>query len=202
MLRFTQNINKSKVWVQSPDQQANQARNKLVNLVQWSIIGSALLALTVAFWLSTKFNRPLKQLSQGFDKLAKGDYNHHVEASGVKEIRQTIKHFNDMVKRLHKLTEQESHHKELTHLAELGEVSRGLAHTLRNPIHTIGLSVEQLQDSELSQEKKQALITTIKSKIIHIDRHIKALLTLTTSSIKKRYTRANQCSRARHYFGT
>ena len=172
-------------WFSSADTHANQSRNKLVNFIQWSIIGSALLALTIAFWLSTKFNRPLKQLSQGFNELAKGNYHHQVTPSGVNEIRQTICQFNEMVAHLHQLTEQQKHHKEISHLAELGEVSRGLAHTLRNPIHTIGLSVEQLQDEQLSPEKKQALANTIKSKITHIDRHIKALLTLTTSSIKR-----------------
>ena len=90
-----------------------------------------------------------------------------------------------MVKRLDHLTQTEQQHNEIKHLAELGEVSRGLAHSLRNPIHTIGLSIEQLNDTDLSPEYRTKLIKTIQNKIIHIDKNIKALLELTTSGLSR-----------------
>ncbi|MCJ8270554.1 MAG: HAMP domain-containing histidine kinase, partial [Psychrosphaera sp.] len=71
------------------------------------------------------------------------------------------------------------------HLAELGEVSRGLAHALRNPMHTIGLSVEQLKDPDLPEKLKLKLQGKIEAKIKHIDKTIKALLTLTSGEITR-----------------
>ena len=71
-------------------------------------------------------------------------------------------------------------------MAELGEVSRGLAHALRNPIHTIGLSLEQLSAVELSKDQRNKLIKTVQSKITNIDKNIKALLTLTTTGISRK----------------
>ncbi|NQY37445.1 MAG: HAMP domain-containing histidine kinase [Alteromonadaceae bacterium] len=154
--------------------------------VQIALILCAIIALIFAYWLSIQFNKPLKKLVFGFENLAKGDYKYNVPETGVNEIRTTISHFNDMVKRLASLTSAEKQHKEIAHLAELGEVSRGLAHALRNPIHTIGLSLEQLSAVELSKDQRNKLIKTVQSKITNIDKNIKALLTLTTTGISRK----------------
>ena len=158
---------------------------QLLQNIQWVLILCGITALIAAYWLSAQFNKPLALLSAGFKKLANGDYKHHVVEQGIHEMRSTIQHFNDMVKRLDHLTQAEQQHNEIKHLAELGEVSRGLAHSLRNPIHTIGLSIEQLNDDDLSPEYRTKLIETIQNKIIHIDKNIKALLELTTSGLSR-----------------
>jgi signal transduction histidine kinase len=163
-----------------------QSRTKLfLNNIQWVLILCGIIALIAAYWLSAQFNKPLALLSAGFKKLANGNYKHHVAEQGIQEMRLTIQHFNDMVKRLDQLTKAEQQHNEIKHLAELGEVSRGLAHSLRNPIHTIGLSIEQLNDDELSPTYREKLIKTIQNKIVHIDKNIKALLTLTTGGLSR-----------------
>jgi len=158
---------------------------ELFKTIQITLIVIGIFGVIFAYWLSIQFNKPLKLLSSGFKKLAKGDYQHQVAEQGVKEIRDTMSHFNQMVDRLHRLSLAEKQHKEIAHLAELGEVSRGLAHALRNPIHTIGLSIEQLSDDGLSSEQRQKLIQTIQQKITNIDKNIKGLLTLTTAGISR-----------------
>jgi len=157
----------------------------LLNNIQWVLILCGIIALIAAYWLSAQFNKPLALLSAGFKKLANGNYQHHVAEQGIQEMRLTIQHFNDMVKRLDQLTKAEQQHNEIKHLAELGEVSRGLAHSLRNPIHTIGLSIEQLNDDALTPNYREKLIKTIQNKIVHIDKNIKALLTLTTGGLNR-----------------
>jgi len=157
----------------------------LFNHIQITLVIVGLLGLIFAYWLSIKFNKPLKQLTDGFQYLAQGEYQHQVKEQGVSEIRATIKLFNQMVKRLQQLSSAEKQHKEIAHLAELGEVSRGLAHALRNPIHTIGLSIEQLSDDHLSEQQKAKLIKTMQNKIANIDKNIKGLLTLTTTGINR-----------------
>lgn len=170
-------------WVQGLSPQSKT--KELLQNIQWVLILCGITALFAAYWLSAQFNKPLALLTAGFKRLAKGDYQHHVDEQGIQEIRITIQHFNDMVKRLDHLTQTEQQHNEIKHLAELGEVSRGLAHSLRNPIHTIGLSIEQLNDTDLSPEYRTKLIKTIQNKIIHIDKNIKALLELTTSGLSR-----------------
>lgn len=175
----------SERWIGQESNNKHSATNELIGYIQWVLIACGAFALIIAYWVSVQFNKPLKNLSAGFEKLAKGHYDHQVTESGVDEIRQTITHFNDMVTHLSELTKAAKHHSEIAHLAELGEVSRGLAHALRNPIHTIGLSIEQLADDELSTTQRQSLIRMVQNKITHIDSNIKALLTLTTTGINR-----------------
>jgi signal transduction histidine kinase len=175
----------SERWLEHEAEIPPSETSKLIDSIQWVLIVCGLFALVIAYWLSAKFNKPLKDLSFGFKQLAKGDYTHQVAENGVNEIRETIAHFNDMVDHLSELTQAAKHHSEIAHLAELGEVSRGLAHALRNPIHTIGLSIEQLAEEELSTSQRQNLIHTVQNKITHIDSNIKALLTLTTTGISR-----------------
>lgn len=157
----------------------------LVRSIQISLIIGAIIALLIGYFISNRFNRPLKALAHGFEQVSKGNFDTAIKAQGINEIKTTISHFNAMVVRLQELTAAESQMKESAHLAELGDVSRGLAHALRNPIHTIGLSIEQLLDSSLTPEQQNRLLNTMQQKILGIDKSIKALLMLTTAGIKR-----------------
>jgi len=159
--------------------------NNFVNMVLLVIVLSTTLALGFAFWLSGKFSQPMQALSQGFRHLADGDSSKNVKEQGVEETRQTIRDFNAMKDKLQHLSAAEKALQEKSHLTELGEVSLGLAHALRNPIHTIGLSVEQLNTDTLSSEKRQHFVDKIQAKISRIDKTIRALLTLTTTGIQR-----------------
>lgn len=155
----------------------------LVDDMIYVILASSAVALFLAFWLSNHFTRPLQRLSRGFMSLEKGELGVQVEEAGINEYRKTIHSFNQMSQRLASLAESEKMLQQQGHLAELGEVSRGLAHALRNPMHTIGLSVEQLKDPDLPDKLKVKLQDKIQAKIKHIDKTIKALLTLTSGEI-------------------
>jgi len=179
----TESVKPQQIWLEQKTE-INRTKD-LIRSIQIVIILSAIVALIFAYWISIQFNKPLKQLAIGFQHLAKGDYQHSVPEQGVDEIQTTIVHFNHMVNKLDQLTKAEQQNKELSHLAELGEVSRGLAHALRNPIHTIGLSIEQLSQAELDKSQREALLKTIQNKIIHIDKNIKALLLLTSNGINR-----------------
>ncbi len=159
--------------------------SNFVNMVILVIILSTITALGFAFWLSGKFSQPMQALSQGFRRLADGNYHKNVTEQGVEETRQTIRDFNAMKDKLQQLSIAEKEFQQKSHLAELGEVSLGLAHALRNPIHTIGLSVEQLNTGALSNEKRQHFVDKIQAKINRIDKTIRALLTLTTTGIHR-----------------
>jgi len=61
------------------------------------------------------------------------------------------------------------------HLAQLGDLSRGLAHTLRNPLHTLGLAVEELADGDAARPD---LVETSRAQIRRIDRWLRSFLAL------------------------
>jgi signal transduction histidine kinase len=171
--------------VTKQDGQHSNAIQTLTNYMTYLILASAVLALLLALWLSEHFTHPLQKLSQGFVSLEQGQFGVQIEEAGINEYRKTMHSFNQMSSRLSQLAQSEKMLQQQGHLAELGEVSRGLAHALRNPMHTIGLSVEQLKDPDLPEKLRARLQDKIQAKIKHIDKTIKALLTLTSGEIHR-----------------
>lgn len=171
--------------VQSSTSTGNNAVDTLTNYMIYLVIASSIVALIIAMWLSHHFTHPLRTLANGFEQLEKGDFGIQIPNHGIGEYQKTLGSFNQMSQHLKTLAESEKSLQQQSHLAELGEVSRGLAHALRNPMHTIGLSVEQLKDPSLPDKTKAKMHTRIQAKIDHIDKTIKALLTLTAGEITR-----------------
>lgn len=155
-------------------------------LVFGTIILTAL-GLVLAYWLARHISRPLGELSNGFNRLQHGDLGSQVQPSGILEVRETLQSFNQMSTRLEQLNKVEIRFHQQQQLVELGEVARGLAHTLRNPINTIGLAVEQIGQTDLSQQQRGELALQVRQKILHLDNTIKALLTLTTNDLQRNH---------------
>jgi signal transduction histidine kinase len=154
----------------------------------WLVIatlGLMILGLLLAYILANSLSRPLAALANGFKRLQGGELGFQVTPSGIADIRATLQHFNQMSARLAELQRVEKHLGQQQQLLELGEVARGLAHTLRNPINSIGLAVEELCNTELSTQTRGDLALSIRQKITHIDKTIKALLHLTTDDLQR-----------------
>jgi signal transduction histidine kinase len=80
-----------------------------------------------------------------------------------------------MSERLAELEAERDLWQQREHLAQLGDVSRGLAHTLRNPLHTLGLAVEELAGADPGRAD---LVTTARAQIRRIDRWLRSFLAL------------------------
>lgn len=159
--------------------------SELFNYVILMIVITTLLSIFLVFWLSKRFSKPLQELINGFKQLENGHFGIQVTPQGVSEINQTIQRFNTMSIQLAKLADAESKLQEQHHLTEISDVSKGIAHALRNPMHTIGLAIEQLQSNNLSEPVKQKLFAQIQSKIVQLDKNIKALLTITSDGLER-----------------
>lgn len=57
-------------------------------------------------------------------------------------MQRTMQQFNQMSLNLQKLKQMEQQLSQQQQLLELNEVTRGMAHTLRNPLNAIGLATE------------------------------------------------------------
>lgn len=163
----------------------DSAVSQYVNWLSIMILTLCAIGLFFAYWLARHISRPLGDLSQGFVSLEQGQLGTQVESGGVKEVRETLQRFNHMSARLAQLAELEKRYQQQQQLAELGEISRGLAHTLRNPINTIGLAIEQMAQPRISEEQRDSLSVQVRHKINHLDNTIKALLSLTASGIDR-----------------
>lgn len=61
---------------------------------------TTLLALGLAFWLTSRTVRPIRELIHGAQEIAAGDYGQRVYAGGVSEVAQLARTFNHMSERL------------------------------------------------------------------------------------------------------
>lgn len=125
--------------------------------------------------MSSRLTRPLRSLSDGAEALGHGDLGIQVPVSATGEVGDLQRSFNRMSARLAELEAERELWQEREHLAQLGDLSRGLAHTLRNPLHTLGLAVEELASGKGERED---LVATSRSQIRRIDRWLRSFLAL------------------------
>lgn len=125
--------------------------------------------------LSRRLTRPLRTLASGAEALGRGDFGIQVPVSATGEVGDLQRAFNSMSARLAELEAERERWLEREHLAQLGDFSRGLAHTLRNPLHTLGLAVEELASDS---EEQQPLVHTARTQIRRIDRWLRSFLAL------------------------
>lgn len=149
----------------------------------WLLLLITAIGLAFAYLLAKHISKPLSQLNQGFTFLKQGDFNSQLKPEGIKEIRETLSKFNQTSQRLSELQNLEKQFQQQQQMAELGEVARGLAHTLRNPLNTIGLGISQLQRPEIDSVEKHQIAQHIQDKIQHLDNTIKSLLQLANTEV-------------------
>jgi len=141
------------------------------------------LALTLTLWLGYRFIAPLQLLVSGFQRLARGENQVQLDAKpALTEYRYVLAQFNQASRQLDELADHRTQLAQQQQLAELGEISRGLVHALRNPIHTMALALEQLPQVNPAQ---QALQLLIEQKMQHINRTLTALLTLSCEGVDR-----------------
>jgi signal transduction histidine kinase len=140
-------------------------------------VGGMLLVvgLVASAVLSRRLTRPLRELVEGAEALGHGDLGVQVPVSAVGEVGDLQRSFNRMSERLAELEAERDQWQRREHLAQLGDLSRGLAHTLRNPLHTLGLAVEELAEGE---GDRTDLVATSRTQIRRIDRWLRSFLAL------------------------
>jgi signal transduction histidine kinase len=157
-------------------------QNYLKNQIMAFIV-IAVLAFFLASWLGYRFIAPLQLLVQGFRRLAAGEHKVQlVSQFRLKEYRYVLEQFNQTSLQLDQLAEHREQLQQQQQLVELGEISRGLVHALRNPIHTMALALEQLPQASAEQQQLQKLV---EHKMQHINRTLTALLTLSCEGVDR-----------------
>lgn len=143
------------------------------------------IGIAYALWLAGRISQPLESLSIGFSALEQGEYGKQVPVQGIDDMKRTMERFNHMSLNLQKLKQMEQKLSQQKQLLELNEVTRGLAHTLRNPLNTIGLAIEQIAENEISEQQLALLATQVKDKISRLDGTIKTMLSLNVQGVDR-----------------
>ncbi|MCB1559694.1 MAG: HAMP domain-containing histidine kinase [Xanthomonadales bacterium] len=144
----------------------------------WAVLGLLVLGLLAAFWLAHRITAPLRGLGATAGELANGHLGAQAPVAGSPEVRDTISTFNRMSTQLAELEQQAEQLRQRRALTELGEIGRGLAHALRNPLHAVGLALEELADRAGDGDESRTLKDTARAQLKRVDAALRSFLAL------------------------
>ncbi len=112
----------------------------------WGTLGATVLAVLVGLvvmLMTTRTVRPLRRLSEQARAIARGEYRQRVDDSAPDEVGLLAREFNAMAAAL---DEREQRLIRSERLAAVGKIAAQITHEVRNPLSSIGLNAELLEE--------------------------------------------------------
>jgi nitrogen fixation/metabolism regulation signal transduction histidine kinase len=139
------------------------------------------IGIIIAVIFSRRYTRPINRLVDAVLRVSAGDLHQHMPVEGRDEIGQLAESFNLMVKKLGEARLLEERLREAEHLSALGQLSRSVAHEIRNPLNFINLSIDYIRDKYTvgdadKQKAFKGLIYGIKLEIHRLDKLVNDFL--------------------------
>jgi len=135
--------------IRAIDQRVESEERTMMVWVIASTTGALALSLLV-MWMSQLTLRPIRRLREGARRIAAGEYKEKVIVASSDEIGALAAEFNTMAESLMKRdAELERQREELLRaerLAIIGKLAAQITHEVRNPLSSIGLNAELLED--------------------------------------------------------
>jgi signal transduction histidine kinase len=141
-------------------------------------LGIVAVGLLAAAFVAHRVARPLVELSRAARTVGEGAFGAQVATREGGEVGEAIAAFNQMSSRLEALEREALALKEREHLGEMGEVARGMAHALRNPLHAVGLSVDELASRLPDDPGAAEMAAAARRQIAGVDGTIRSFLAL------------------------
>jgi signal transduction histidine kinase len=131
--------------------------------------------------LSRQYTRPIEKVVNAAMRVAAGDLNQQLRIESKDEIGKLAESFNFMVTKLRAARTLEERLREAEHLSGLGQLSRHMAHEIRNPLNFISLSIDHIgekyrPDDKEKVEKFSSLISGIRQEITRLDKLVNDFL--------------------------
>jgi nitrogen fixation/metabolism regulation signal transduction histidine kinase len=120
--------------------------------------------------LSKRYTAPIRNVVDAAMRVAAGDLNQNIPVQSRDEIGQLAGSFNFMVQKLRETRTLEDKLREAEHLSGLGQLSRDMAHEIRNPLNFINLSIDHINEKYApsggdDRKKFENLISGMKQEI-------------------------------------
>lgn len=154
-----------------------QLRTDAIVVIAFSV-GLAMVMSLFGTWLSRRMVRPLQNLADGIDAVARGDLSgiRNLQRPGRDEIGQVTRQFNRMVEELAEKKQLERELAASERLAGLGRFAAGLAHEVNNPIGGMMNCVQMLSRRPDDAELVRRYVPLLDNGLRSISATIQALL--------------------------
>lgn len=103
--------------------------------------------LVLTAGVASRFTRPARRLDAAIRRLSEGDLDVEVPVRGKDELARLGHAFNTMTARLRASRRREREMTRRDKLSALGRLAASVAHDVRNPLHSINLTLEHLNDT-------------------------------------------------------
>ena len=173
-----------KIGLSLEDMDREVRRTRLVLI----LIGLAgcLVGLAAATLLARRVTRPLQKLVAGTVRVSQGDFQHRIAVESRDEVGELARSFNEMSGRLLEARERmEAVHRRLIQaekLASIGRLAATIAHEIRNPLTSVKLNIQKIEESERLDPYEREHVAIAKEGIGQIEKFIKELLGFTRVS--------------------
>jgi two-component system sensor histidine kinase HydH len=132
------------------------------------LFGALIFVLAGAF-VSARFVKPLRALSQGVRSVASGDFSQRVPETGDKETVELASRFNAMAAELEAARSREAELRRKERLSTLGEAAMVIAHEVRNPLGIIKTSSDLVRARAKLGPKEEQLLDYVTEEVHRID---------------------------------
>lgn len=154
-------------------------------LVTIGLIG-LLFALGATTGLARGIVRPLRKLVDGTFRISRGEFTHRIETRTNDEIGDLAVAFNDMTEKLlASRRETEEAQRRLVQsekLAQIGRLAASIAHEIRNPLTSVKLNIQKLQEDGAFGETEREHLNLSQEGIAQIEKFIKEMLNFTRAT--------------------
>jgi len=135
----------------------------------------------LAMLLSWRYTKPIHDVVSAANRIAAGDLKQTLATDSKDEIGELTRSFNFMAEKLREQRKMEERLREAEHLSGIGQLSRSIAHEIRNPLNFISLSVDHINEkyppgNGNDAEKFHSLISNIKHEIQRLNKLVEDFL--------------------------
>jgi signal transduction histidine kinase len=144
----------------------------------WILIIVAFAGFLLASLMTRRITRDLVRLAEAAEAVSEGDLERRVAEASGDEVGRVGRAFNSMTRSLQQTLQKLSQRQAL---AAVGEFAAGLAHEVRNPLTSVRLDMQRIQEELPGGSKAQGLMKRALGEIDRVNRSVTGALRVARS---------------------